>query len=136
VHDSRKVAVPTTPINDASAPSALTSVDRAGLEGEEASLRLQFGQMNPTDAADASALLASARTDDRETFLARAWSWLGRRVRFAGGSAMTSFAGEQSYADMCTHGIADLPAVFASYEKVRATWTEWARNCSPIPAAR
>jgi DNA-binding CsgD family transcriptional regulator len=68
---------------------------------------------------DLAPLVAAARDGGAEAFMARAWAWLGRHLRFDGGSVITSFARRQSYVDIHTHGIADLRALMASYEPVR-----------------
>ena len=74
---------------------------------------------NLLDLRHLAPLLASARNEDSETFVRRAWEWLGHHLRFDGGSVITSFADRESYVDVRTHGIADFSALMASYEPVR-----------------
>ena len=74
---------------------------------------------NPFEPRLLAPLLASARDDDPEVFVGRAWEWLKRHLRLEGGTVITSFARRQSYIDIQTCGIADLAALMASYEPVR-----------------
>lgn len=87
------------------------------------------------DLADLAPLVASARVDSAEAFMARAWPWLARHLRFSGGSVITSFARNQSYVDIHTHGIADLRALMASYQPVRHLDGMGARLLAQAPRA-
>ncbi len=98
--------------------SAAKSAAKA-LRGLAARGHTRWAVPNHLDPRALARLLASARDDDVKTFMSQAWAWLASQLRFDGGTVITSFARRQSYVDIQTHGIDDLPALMASYEPVR-----------------
>jgi DNA-binding CsgD family transcriptional regulator len=68
---------------------------------------------------DVLALYRSARTLHGSAFAATAFAWLGRQLRFDAGTLVTSFADRPAYLDAHFHGLADPPALLASWGKVQ-----------------
>lgn len=71
------------------------------------------------DADDIAGLYRQARTLHGAEFAAAAFAWLGRRLRFDAGTLVTSFADRPAYVDAHFHGLADPPAILASWGAVQ-----------------